>query len=394
MIQTDRPLIVGAGPVGLASALFLTRQGRVPRVVEMRDRPAEQSKALAVNPRTLDILEPTGVTEWMLERGLRVPGVRFYRRGRDVGGMSFTGIHPRHPYMLALSQATSERLLTRALEAAGGGVERGMKLVACRSLDGAVEAALEPTAGGPREVVQCPWLLAADGAHSSAREQLGIDFVGSAFAHEWYLTDVPLRTALAQDRAHVFFQAGGAFLFLIRAVDDERQERPGERLWRAFGNRPDPLSRLELAEQAGPPVWASAFRIGHRIVPNLSAGRVYFAGDAAHIHSPAGARGMNLGIEDAWVFAELVRADRLADYDRLRRPVDRRVVRQVQLLSRIVAAESPWTRFVRTFLFPVATRLPWTRSRMVRTLTGLDHELPVLPAAQRVDAQLQGAGRT
>ena len=116
MIQNDRPLIVGAGPVGLASALFLTRQGRGPRVVEMRDRPAEQSKALAVNPRTLDILEPTGVTRQMLELGLPILGVHCHRRGRIIGGMSFAGIHPRYPFMLGLSQATTERLLAQALE--------------------------------------------------------------------------------------------------------------------------------------------------------------------------------------------------------------------------------------------------------------------------------------
>jgi len=392
MNQTDRPMIVGAGPVGLGAALFLARQGRAPRVVEMRDRPAPQSKALAVNPRTLDILGPTGVTRRMLELGLPIHEVRFYRRGRAVGGMSLAGIHPRYPYMLALSQAATERLLARALEEVGGGVERGVKLVACRNLADGVEAALEPAAGGPREVVRCPWLLAADGAHSTVRQQLGVSFVGSSFAHEWYLADAPLRTALAEHQAHVFFFDGGEFLFLLRVVDEAQQGQPGERLWRAFGNRPEPLSRLVRAEQAGPPVWESAFHISHRVDRTFSAGRVYFAGDAAHVHSPAGARGMNLGLEDAWVFAGLARAGRLGDYDRLRRPVDRRVVRQVELLSRVVAAESPWYRFVRAFLFPAATRIPFIRSRMVTTLTGLDHELPALPAMGRVEEALRAGG--
>jgi 2-polyprenyl-6-methoxyphenol hydroxylase-like FAD-dependent oxidoreductase len=385
-MYAEQPLIVGAGPVGLGAALFLARQGRAPRVVELRDQPATQSKALAVNPRTLDILEPTGVTGRMLERGLPIREVHFYRRGRVVGGMSLAGIHRRYPFMLGLSQATTERLLAEALSVAGGGVERGVKLVACRNLADGVEATLEPSAGGPREVVQCSWLLGADGAHSTARQQLGIDFVGSSFANEWYLADVPLRTALAEDQAHVFFQRGGAFLFLVRAVDDARQERPGERPWRVFGNRPEPLSWLEQAEPAGPPVWSSAFHISHRIVTTFAAGHLYFAGDAAHVHSPAGARGMNLGLEDAWVFSELALAGRLSDYDRMRHRVDQRVVRQVELLSRVVAAESPWYRFVRAFLFPVATRLPFLRSRIIRTLTGLDHELPVVTVGKQLQA--------
>jgi 2-polyprenyl-6-methoxyphenol hydroxylase-like FAD-dependent oxidoreductase len=174
MSHQDRPVIVGAGPVGLGAALFLARQGRVARVVEMRDEPSPQSRALAVNPRTLDVLEPTGVTSRMLERGSRIHGVRFYRDGRIIAGLSFAGIHPRYPFMLALSQATSERLLAEALEAAGGEVERGVRMVECRNVPGGVEGVLEPTAGGSREVARYPWLLAADGARSTARQQVGV----------------------------------------------------------------------------------------------------------------------------------------------------------------------------------------------------------------------------
>jgi 2-polyprenyl-6-methoxyphenol hydroxylase-like FAD-dependent oxidoreductase len=390
MTRTEQSLIVGAGPVGLGAGLFLAQQGHFPRIVEMRHQPDQISKALAVNPRTLDILEPTGVTRQMLERGLAIPGVRFHRRGRIVGGMSFDGMHPRYPFMLGLSQATTEHLLAQALEAAGGRVERGIKLVACRNLDNWVEAALEPTTGGSREVDQYHWLLAADGAHSLVREQLGIDFVGSSFANEWHLADAPLRTALAEDQAHVFLLEGGEFLFVIRVVDDARQSRAGEHLWRVFGNRPEPLSRLVEAEQVGPPVWTSSFHISHRINTTFSPGHTYFAGDAAHVHSPAGARGMNLGLEDAWVFAELVRTDRLADYDQLRRPVDRRVVGQVEMLSRVVAAESPWYRLLRALLFPAATRIPFIRSRMMATLTGLDHPLPELDGTRQGSRHVHG----
>ena len=194
MSHQDQPVIVGAGPVGLGAALFLARQGRVARVVEMRDEPSQQSKALAVNQRTLDILEPTGVTSRMLERGSRIHRVHFHRRGRVIARLSFAGMHPRYPFMLALSQATSERLLAEALEAAGGEVERGLRMVECRNVLGGVEAVLEPTVGGPREVARCPWLLAADGARSTARQQIGVEFVGSSFPREWHLADAPLRT--------------------------------------------------------------------------------------------------------------------------------------------------------------------------------------------------------
>ena len=143
-----------------------------------------------------------------------------------------------------------------------------------------------------------------------------------------------------------------------------------------MGDRPEPLSQLIQAEPIGPPVWTSSFHVSHQIGATLAAGNVYFAGDAAHVHSPIGARGMNLGLEDAWVFAELVRTDRLPAYDRLRRPVDGRVVRRVELLSRLVSAEAGFTRFMRTFVFPRVVTLPFLRGLMVRTVSGLDHELP------------------
>jgi 2-polyprenyl-6-methoxyphenol hydroxylase-like FAD-dependent oxidoreductase len=383
MSHQDQPVIVGAGPAGLGAALFLARHGRVARVVEMRDEPSQQSRALAVNPRTLDILEPTGVTSRMLERGSPIHGVRFYRHGRIIAGLSFAGMHPRYPFMLALSQATSERLLAEALEAAGGEVERGLRMVECRNVPGGVEAMLEPTAGGPREVARCPWLLAADGARSTARQKVGVEFAGSSFPQEWHLADAPLRTELAADHAHVFFLDGGAFYFMIRVIDETLNDRVGQPVWRVMGNRPEPLSQLIQAEPAGPPVWTSGFHVSHQIGATLAAGNVYLAGDAAHLHSPIGARGMNLGLEDAWVFVELARTDRLRAYDQLRRPVDRRVVRRVDLLSRLVSAESGFTRFMRAFVFPPAVKLPLVRGLMVRTVSGLDHELPDnLPAAR------------
>jgi 2-polyprenyl-6-methoxyphenol hydroxylase-like FAD-dependent oxidoreductase len=383
MNHQDQPVIVGAGPVGLGAALFLAQQGRLARVVEMRDEPSQQSRALAVNPRTLDILEPTGVTSRMLERGSRIHGVRFYRHGRIIARLSFAGMHPRYPFMLALSQATSERLLTEALEAAGGVVERGVKLVECRNVPRGVEAVLEPTAGGPREVARCPWLMAADGARSTARQQVGVEFVGSAFPREWHLADAPLRTALAADHAHVFFQDGGAFSFMIRVVDETLNDRVGQPVWRVMGNRPEPLSQLREAEPAGPPIWTSSFHVSHQICATFSAENVYFAGDAAHLHSPIGARGMNLGLEDAWVFAELVRTNQLRAYDQFRRPVDRRVVRRVELLSRLVSAESGFTRFLRASIFPPAVKLPFVRGLMVRTVSGLDHQLPAFMSPAR-----------
>jgi 2-polyprenyl-6-methoxyphenol hydroxylase-like FAD-dependent oxidoreductase len=391
MSEPAIPLIVGAGPVGLAAALFLARRGHAPRLIELRHEASKESKALAVNPRTLDLLKPTGVTERMLELGKPIRGVYFYRMRKPLAHFTLSGLHPDYPFMLALSQASTERLLAGALQQAGGTIERGKKLVQCQGLGGGVEATIEPSDGGAREVADCLWLLAADGAHSVARREMQIEFSGSSFPDDWCLADSPIRTSLADDHGHVFFEPDGAFLFMFPVIDDELQKESPAPLWRVIMNRADPLSQLIEAEPAGPAIWESRFRIAHRINATFSKGGVYFAGDAAHIHSPIGARGMNLGIEDAWVFAELAGAGRLHEYDELRRPVDRAVVRRVEVLSRITTADSPPMRFAREWLLPTAINTSIFRKQMLRVVSGLDHPLPEsLTGKGRGDMQSNG----
>lgn len=193
MNRLARPLIVGAGPVGKGAALFLARAGVITRLIDAAAEPARQSKALAVNPRTLEILEPTGITEKMLAIGSPIRGARFQDRNRSLAEFSFERLRHKYPFLLALSQATTERLLGEALEAAGITVERGTSLVACTDGGGGITAELKH-ADGLVETVRCPWLLAADGAHSTARSQMGVGFPGSSFPTLWHLADVTLET--------------------------------------------------------------------------------------------------------------------------------------------------------------------------------------------------------
>jgi 2-polyprenyl-6-methoxyphenol hydroxylase-like FAD-dependent oxidoreductase len=198
------PLIVGAGPVGLAAYLFLARAGVSTRIIDSAQR-SEHSRALAVNPRTLELLEITGVTERMLELGAPVRGAQFWRGTRSIAELSFTGLKHKYPYMVALSQAVTERLLEETLTALGVHVQRGVALIACRPQADGVEAQLCRRSDGVREIVRSPWLLAADGARSTVRHTMNVAFEGSTFSEEWHLTDLPLRTSLPPDFAHVFF---------------------------------------------------------------------------------------------------------------------------------------------------------------------------------------------
>lgn len=375
MSSSDRPLIVGAGPVGVAAALFLQREGFKPRIVETKTEPALQSKALAVNPRTLDLLESSGVTARMLEIGRPVRGMQFHRNGKVVIGLKLDGIHPKYPFMLGLSQATTERLLSQAFLAAGGEIERGIEMTACSNVDSGADVELRHIADNATESVATPHLLAADGARSVARHQLGVEFEGSTFPGEWYLADVTLKTSLLPEFAHIIYCRNGGFLFVMPVYGDELAHTNGQLLWRVLGNRPNPLGLLEEAEPTAAPVWESSFHVSHRVNAQLSVGNVYFAGDAAHIHSPMGARGMNLGVEDAWVYANLARLGQLGRYHDLRHPVDVKVVKEVEFFSKLVGSDALPFRFGRRYVMPILARTP-LKSRIKQTVTGLDHSLP------------------
>jgi 2-polyprenyl-6-methoxyphenol hydroxylase-like FAD-dependent oxidoreductase len=172
-------------------------------------------------------------------------------------------------------------------------------------------------------------------------------------------------------------------------VIDDATRTDSAPIWRLISDRPDPARWLAKGRgrQIGEPVWSSEFHISHRINSRLQLDdAVFFAGDAAHIHSPIGARGMNLGIEDAWVFAQLINAGRADEYERSRRPVVENVVRQVELLSRMARGESVPARLMRSVFFGWLVKLSPVRERMLETLTGLDHPLAFgLPQKEYAD---------
>jgi 2-polyprenyl-6-methoxyphenol hydroxylase-like FAD-dependent oxidoreductase len=373
--MSNIPVIAGAGPVGLGAALLLRQAGVGVRIVDMAPEPSRYSKALAVNPRTLELLEPTGVTARMLSLGIRIRSARFQNDGKWRGELALGGLKHKYPFMLALSQATTEHLLTEALAQAGGTVERGVALESCSNKsDDTVEVELRHVASGAIEEVECPWLLAADGAHSTARKALEINFGGGSFETPWHLADVPLETGLEDDHAYVFFSDGG-FLFVIRVVEETNRESRSANLWRVISNRPELLNRIPHSKAAGAPVWSSQFHISHRINDTLQKGNVYFAGDAAHIHSPMGARGMNLGLEDAWVFSRLVQSGEMKRYGELRKSVDEAVVKRIERLSRMVMGESAALRFVRAIFMHWLIKIPAIQAKFMTAMTGMDHPL-------------------
>ena len=184
----------------------------------------------------------------------------------------------------------------------------------------------------------------------------------------------------------MLFPEGGGFVFLLRVVD-ESSGKPGPELWRVISNLPNPVDQVPEAKVAGPPVWASEFQISHRMNERMMLGNAYFAGDAAHIHSPMGARGMNLGLEDAWVFSRLVQSGRMESYERLRKDCDSQVVKRVEVLSRTILAESFAARLTRRVFLSSVAHLPFIRNKFLTAVTGLDHSVNLEEQEKSVAAE-------
>jgi len=364
MSAEPQVLIVGAGPVGLAAALFLMRRGVAVRIVDALPAPVPTSKALGVNPRTLDLLAEAGVSARIEAEAQTIQALHIHRNGRSLARIApdWPALGADRP-MVILPQGRTEALLAETLAAAGVAPERGKALTGVTQTADAVTATF---ADGEVSVV--PLLFAADGAHSVVRHALDIPFPGDGWPEPWQLMDIDL-TGPSPHEGYIDFRRHGSFVCLPFSG----------RRFRLIGFGAPLRDTLPAGWTAGTVYWESEFRISHRIADRLSLGRIALAGDAAHIHSPIGARGMNLGIEDAAVFAACAddflggQASRLDDYHRLRRPVDATVVRNVRTLTGLVRNTSAPAWMMKGIVPPIAARLPFLVNAALKVGMGLDH---------------------
>jgi len=353
-------LVVGAGPTGLAAALELARRGRSVRIVDKNPSRSHHSKAIGVNARTLELLEASGATERLLARGLRIRRFNLRSADRLLATIELERVDHRYNFMLALLQAETERILEQALAGFGTTVEWSTELTGLTTAADEVRARL--LADGAERTVGAPWLIGADGAHSAVREALGLPFRGTTDPLQWWLVDVRMEWPFGA--AEVDVLARPAAVLAVIPIE------PG--LFRLVSNGPEPLDLLPPRAIVQEEVWRSAFRISYRQVERYRVGRVLLAGDAAHVHSPVGARGMNLGIEDGTILARKLVDGGIETYSAERHPVGARVIRQTRLLTRLMTAHSPLGRFLRDQLFArVIGPTPAVQRALARRIMGL-----------------------
>jgi 2-polyprenyl-6-methoxyphenol hydroxylase-like FAD-dependent oxidoreductase len=353
-------LVVGAGPTGLAAALELARNGRAVRIVDKYATRSQHSKAIGVNARTLELMEPSGVTERFLASGLRLRRFHFRSGDRLLATVELSRVRHRYNFMLALLQAETERILEQRLAEHGTMVEWSTECTGLEPASDRVRATL--VANGESQTVEAPYLIGADGAHSTVRHALGLPFRGTIDPSEWWLVDVRMDWPFGMAELNLFARPAA----VLGVIPIE----PG--LFRLVSNGPEPLNMLPSGASVHEEVWRSAFRISYRQVDTYQVGRVFLAGDAAHVHSPVGARGMNLGIEDGTVLARKMIEGTLDSYSAERHPFGARVIRQTRALTRLVTARNPLGRWLRDQLFAhVIGPIPWVQRALARRVLGL-----------------------
>ncbi|PSJ53733.1 FAD-dependent monooxygenase [Kumtagia ephedrae] len=366
-------LVVGAGPTGLSLAIMLRLHGVPVRIVDRNAAPAAVSKALAVWSGSLEALHAMGVVDKFLERGVRLKSLIAGDGRRRLGAISVgDGIDSPYPYPLLLPQSRTEQILTARLAELGATVERGVELTGLDQDDDGVSAALKH-ADGSEERVRTRYLVGADGARSAVRHGVGIAFEGYTEPQMFLLGDVKIDGADLDRRSLYIWWHGGNTVALFPFEDG---------IWRIFTMRensedasPPTLEELQtLMDRHGPPgarisgpTWLSSFRTNERLAARFRVGRVFLAGDAAHIHSPAGGQGMNTGIQDAfnlgWKLGHVLHgrgdAELLLDsYEAERRPVAREVIRGSAQRLHVAFAPGKVATFLRDIAVTVVGNLP------------------------------------
>jgi 2-polyprenyl-6-methoxyphenol hydroxylase-like FAD-dependent oxidoreductase len=357
-----RVLIAGAGPTGLTLALELARRGISCRIVDSDEpAPIHESRALAVNKRTLYLLGPSGVADAIRRDALGVREMRVYSRDRPVLTIKPVSNPDKEPMLRSLPQGHTERLLSAELTKFGVAPEWHTAFTGLIKND---QTGITATLKGPRGTEECEadFLAGADGAHSQVRKSLGLGFSGESLQQVFYISDFTYETDIESEFGEArFFNPG----VIARIPVSNRTLRYVSTLenYRDLITHPAKIADVP---------WETTFKVSFRHAEAMQKGRAFLIGDAAHIHSPVGGRGMNLGIEDACWLAWLICEGREAEYSSLRMPAAKHVLRQTENNTRAILLANPAAIWLRNTFAPLAFNIPAFRDRMLRGVSGLD----------------------
>jgi 2-polyprenyl-6-methoxyphenol hydroxylase-like FAD-dependent oxidoreductase len=414
-------LIVGAGPTGLTLALELASSQSPSlsfRIIESTTTRSDKSRALVLHPRTLELLARHGIVEKFLSRGTFNEAIRFFANKKFAYELDIREIGPadtRFGRPLMISQAQTEAVLEERLRELGVVVERGAKAENVVQDEDGITASLKSSDGKngqTEEEVKCRYIVGCDGAHSIVRKSAGMKYEGGVYQQDFILADVHMKWEqrdclsifLGQGFMGVFPMKDGVFRLIVnRAQESGKDDEP------TLKDFQDVMKDLVSGEsELYDPVWVTRFRLHHRMVDNYRKGRYFVAGDAAHIHSPAGGQGMNTGMQDAvnlgWKLARVIRGEKedsfLDTYNIERQKVGLKLLHGTDRLFEMMATSNPVWLYLRNtllpWIMPWVMRNPSTRAERFRFISQLGiryRNSPIVGQASTWKGTLRGGDR-
>jgi len=406
--MTQPILVAGAGPVGLTMAAELARYGVPVRLVDKTNDRTDQSRALFLWTRTLELLDRAGVGADFIKAGRRIDAVTIQSGAQRIGRLDFGEIDSLHPYALMLPQAETEAIMEAHLAKLGVKVERGTELAGFHDNGDGITASLR-TPDGRLETAHAPYLIGCDGGGSFVRKALGLSSTGPALQSDWLLADVSLSGYESAPNELTSFWHEDGFLGIfplpagnfrviadLRSTHGDKPVAPSAALVQGF---------LDVRGPGGITVvdagWMSSFRIHERNVAGYRVGRAFLAGDAAHLHNPVGAQGLNMGIHDAvnlaWKLALAYRgaanAEVLLDsYNTERHAVAENVVTNIGRAEQVALVKTPTLQFARNLLGNIFLGLAPARRALVETMSEVSFGYNGSPINGPMDTALPGPG--
>ncbi|SDP06178.1 2-polyprenyl-6-methoxyphenol hydroxylase [Nakamurella panacisegetis] len=363
--------IVGAGPTGLTLAVTLASAGIEFVLLDRLTEGANTSRAAVVHARTLEVLDELDTAQALISRGLQVQQFTVRDGSHRLLTVPFGGLPTPYPYALMIAQCETEAVLLARLRALGHDVHRPHEVASVMQDDDGVT--LTMTTG---HTMRAAYAVGADGMHSAVRESSGIGFTGSTYAESFVLADVTMDWSAGALEVSLTFAAAGLTVvaplpgghYRIVATVDEAPAAPDLAfVQRLLDERAPGRGRISgLA-------WSSRFRVNHRVADHFRDGRLLLAGDAAHVHSPAGGQGMNTGIQDGYALGRAFATHQLGGYEEQRRPVAQRVVAFTDRMTRIATTRNVGLRAARNFALPLLGHVPAFRRNLATELAELNY---------------------
>ena len=349
-------LIVGAGPTGLTAAVELARLGVIPRIIDKKPHRSTLSRAVGILPNSLRLLEKSGVTEKLLQQGIKTDQFNVYRKSKLLAKISLRSGHSKYPFVLSLAQDKTEKALEESFIGYGGEVDYGRKLVELINLDNGVSVQLND---GSNEVFDI--VLGADGVASRTRKTMRIDFPGFELNETWSIADVDV-SLWKHPSEFSLFLLGRSQVAVVVPLEQNR--------YRLVSNTGDVLESLPIPIDVENIRRQATFSIAIRQVENYRSGAVFLAGDAAHSHSPVGGRGMNLGMADAAEFAKRLIDNTLDGYSASRHQHGRKAINGSERFRTIITSENKLNSSLINLGFRVINQVPALQSRLAKNILG------------------------